>query len=69
MKEKRIAQKLADLFADSRINEIELAHQTAILFSDTIEDKATSWLAWHNATKNFQPSPLEQPAINLEEYE
>jgi hypothetical protein len=53
MREKRIAQKLADLFADSRINEIELGNQTASLFNATIEAKAQEWLAWHNAAKTF----------------
>ena len=52
MAEKHDAEKMAKVFADTRLNEVELANHTAHTFNEQMNDKMLRWFKFHHYTKN-----------------
>ena len=49
---RKLSNKLADTFADERINVIHLAQQTALLFTPAMTSKVHRWLRLHTHLVN-----------------
>lgn len=61
------ANKLADVFSDERVNLIELAQQTALMFTPSMTEKLHKFLRWHSHKQNGHQS--ETHPITLDNYE
>lgn len=61
------AKKLADVFSDERINPLELASQTAFLFTPSMTARLHQFLRWHSHKTNGYQTEL--PEINLDNNE
>ena len=49
---RKLSTKLADTFADERLNLIHLAQQTALLFTPAMTAKVHQWLRLHTHIAN-----------------
>ena len=65
---KRQANKLADVFADDRVNLLHLAQQTALLFTPQMTARLYHFLRWHSHTVNGRKDET-RPEISLDKYE
>ncbi len=52
MAEKHDAERMAKVFADTRLNEVELANHTAHTFNNEMNDKMLRWFKFHHFNKN-----------------
>ena len=59
---KRKGNALADVFADERLNIIDLAHETSLLFTPSMTAKLHRFLRWHSHIQNghrSDPNPID----------
>lgn len=42
------AKKIADIFADERLNVVQLGYHTSLGFTPTIMEKIRGWIHWHD---------------------
>lgn len=47
-REEKGANKIADIFADDRLNVVQLAYYTSLGFTPNIVEKIRGWLHWHD---------------------
>lgn len=47
-REERGADKIADVFADERLNVVQLGYHTSLGFTPHIMEKIRGWLHWHD---------------------
>lgn len=66
MAEKHEAEKIAKIFADTRLNEIELANHTAFSFNHEMNHKMLNWFKFHHFVKNGHKDEFP---IQLDGYE
>ena len=52
------ANKLADVFADERVNLLELAQLTALMFTPSMTEKLHKFLRWHTHKVNGHQSEI-----------
>ena len=64
---RKLSTKLADTFADERINLIILAQQTALLFTPSMTAKVHQWLRLHTHIVNGHDT--EKYEINLDNFD
>jgi hypothetical protein len=50
------ANKLSDVFADERVNILELAQQTALIFTPSMTARLHQFLRWHTHNQNGRKS-------------
>lgn len=46
-REESAAKKLADIFADERLNVVQLAYYTSFTFTPKMFERLLGWLHWH----------------------
>lgn len=68
MAEKHDAEKIAKVFADTRLNEVELANHTAHTFNDIMNEKMLRWFRFHHFVKNGFKDEFPEP-IELDNYD
>jgi hypothetical protein len=68
MKANKNANKIADVFADERVNLLHLAQQTALLFTPQMTAKMHQFLRWHSHAVNGRLDET-RPEISLDNYE
>lgn len=68
MAEKHEAEKMAKMFADSRLNEVELASHTAHSFNEQMNEKMLRWFKFHHYRKNGFIDEFPEP-LNLDKYD
>lgn len=59
---KKHTNKLSDVFADERVNVLELAQQTALVFTPSMNARLHQFLRWHSHNTNgrkSEPHPLD----------
>jgi hypothetical protein len=64
----RRAVRLSDLFADDRLNPIELAQDTVMLFTPAMNARLHQWIRWHTHKSNGH-SEETLPEIDLDNLE
>ena len=47
-REEKASDKLGDIFADERINVVQLGNLTATSFTPSMMNRFLGWLHWHN---------------------
>ena len=47
-KEEKAYNKIADIFADERLNVVQLGYLTALGFTPTMISRVKGWLHWHD---------------------
>jgi hypothetical protein len=47
-REEKAATKMADIFADDRLNVVQLGYHTGMEFTPNIINKLKGWLHWHD---------------------
>lgn len=47
-REEKAANKIADIFADERLNVVQLGYDTSLTFTPNIINKIKGWLHWHD---------------------
>jgi hypothetical protein len=65
VEEKRVAKNLDKLFADNRLNPVQLAHLTARMMNDKTNAAVTEWYSWHVDLQIQQEYP-DQCLLDLE---
>lgn len=66
MAEKHDAEKMAKMFADTRLNEVELANHTAHTFNNEMNSKLLNWFRFHHHVKNGFTDDLP---VSLDNYD
>jgi hypothetical protein len=61
----KTASRLADVFADERMNPIELAQDTFTLFTPSMTARLHQWIRWHSHKTNGH-NPETLPEIDLD---
>lgn len=46
-REEKAANKIADIFADERLNVVQLAYHTGMLMTPNMANRLKGWLHWH----------------------
>lgn len=46
-REEKAANKIADIFADERLNVVQLGYHSSLTFTPNIIEKIKGWLHWH----------------------
>lgn len=46
-REESAAKKIADIFADERLNVVQLAYYTSLTFTPNMFERLLGWLHWH----------------------
>lgn len=46
-REERAANRIADIFADERLNVVQLGYHSSLTFTPNLIEKIKGWLHWH----------------------
>jgi hypothetical protein len=47
-REEKAANKIADIFADERLNVVQLGYHTGLILTPSIMNRLRGWLIWHD---------------------
>jgi hypothetical protein len=63
------ANKLSDVFADERVNILELAQQTALVFTPSMTARLHQFLRWHTHNQNKRSSEIHPITLDKDHTE